>query len=213
MEPFQYIRVKCSLTGVEFPLFDAFVLDVFEAERRLAVRRQEVALLEQLVAKLGASTAADGAPLRKRAVVSPVLARAFDAGVTSGLLVPLAQQRDQRTMALIDRLRRDPFYGPRLAKVPSEELPAVVELGRRLRRCVDPQGRLSPDGKTAIGIGAALTLRGRILEDCTLALVSHAITGTLPEIGVAPGACPEVGPAILASLGQPPPEPAPIEAE
>lgn len=202
MEAHRYVRVVCALTGVEFSLSDAHVLNVQETERRLAQRRQELAYLEQLAAKLGSSATPDGKPAHHRPLIAPAVAHAMDSGVTEGLLVPLAQQREQNALAFFERMRVHSFYGPRIAGVPKPEIPAVMALGRRLLQLVDPERKLSRDAKTALGVGVAAALRGKIIEECELILVTHAANGTLAQLGVAPDVCDELGPAIIRALGQ-----------
>lgn len=178
-------RPRCSVTGVEIDLEQAFVLDVRAAQRRLSELKEAAAALDRVLRLAGAPrpvTTADEVP--ERFIVAPSVAAGFDAGVCRSLFVPFAKYREEKARSYLARMRANPVYGPRLAAVPSDEMGRVLKLGNQLTSRVGRGKRLGTDIVDAIRWGVAVVLRELRVEEAFSSLRTHALEKRLAELGV-----------------------------
>jgi hypothetical protein len=153
---------RCFLTGVQFPLLNAYVLNRREAFRLVRALEDRARTLRRVIAQL---SPLDEAPRHRRgsaaarpAMVHRLVCRAVADALAGGfpeirLLLPWPEYLLQARVAEIHFQPDHPRYGEAIRALTDEALAQAVTLGRRVMRSLDPQRRWPPEGHTAVTAG------------------------------------------------------------
>lgn len=181
--------VRCFLTGVQFPLEDAFVLNRREARGLVAALNDRVASLRRLVEQLApldgeASDASaqqgrqEGRARKKHRLVCKTVASAIAAGFPEvPLFTPWPEYQSQLNLAALTSLRGHVVSGSAIKKLSDDTLRKAEKLARNVLRELDPSRALPHSTKLAISVAICLHHRSKAPANL-VDLIRSAATGS-----------------------------------
>ena len=180
--------VRCFLTGVQFPLDAAFVLNRREARNLLAALNDRIASLRRVIEQFapldddaggsgGIQHLPAGFARRKHRLVCKAVAEALAPGYPEiCLFVEWTEYQAQVRSAALHSLRGDRRFGDSIKRLDSNALQEADKLSRAVLRKLDPQRKLSRSERQAIAVAICMRHRGGTAEKVTQ-LIRDAATG------------------------------------
>lgn len=188
---------RCFLTGVQFPLEDAFVLNRREARFLLAALHDRIASLRRVIEQLAPMDELEEIdmpshphtprPARKRhrlvcKAVAEAIAPAF-AEVT--LFQGWQEYQSQARFSTVNNMRTHSRFGKLLKDLTDDELLGVSRLGRTVLKVLDKDSKLPVSTRQAIALSACAHLRQlNANEVCERINVSAAAIDDDPALGL-----------------------------
>jgi hypothetical protein len=180
--------VHCFLTGVQFPMDKAFVLNRRGARDLLAALNDRVVSLRRLIDQLSPLDVEPDLPPhmkrrredqmpRKHRLVCKAVAEALGPGFPEiKLFLPWPEHQAQVQKTTQRKLRGHQVHGEAIQKLDAAALREGNELGRSALQLLDPKRQLAPRTRVAISAAACAHLRGRTAE-AVVQLIRDAVAG------------------------------------
>lgn len=180
---------RCFLTGVQFPMEDAFVLNRREARLLLSALSDRVACLRRLIEQLAPLDDTDdrdsnqpkrnpkAARRRHRLLCKAMAETIANAYPEVRLFHAWPEYRSQTRYSAISDMRLHRRFGQDLDKLTDAELMSVSHLGREVLKLVDKDLGLAASTRQAIALSTCARLRAlNANEICKK--ISNALAGT-----------------------------------
>lgn len=169
--------VRCFLTGVQFCLEEAFVLNRREARDLLDALKDRVASLRRVIDQFSplddeddnaavAHNGRTGFARKKHRLVCKAVADALAPGFPEiRLFLTWPEYHSHARLATLHGLRRHPLFGGEIGVLNDDALRQVEKLGKGVLHLLDPKRVLPQDTRLAIAVGTCVHHRGRSPEE------------------------------------------------
>lgn len=170
--------IHCFLTGVQFPLEDAFVLNRRDAHDLLDALKERVASLRRVIDQLSPLDEEEGGNSRvaytgrgafarkKHRLVCKAVADALAPGFPEiKLFLAWAEYREHVRLIALQALRRHPLFGQAITALDDDALQKTEKLGRAVLHLLDRHRDLPQDTRLAIAAGTCVRHRDQSPAD------------------------------------------------
>lgn len=185
--------IRCFLTGVQFPLEDAFVLNRREARDLLDTLKDRVNSLRRVIEQFSpmdeenenveiTRSARNGFARKKHRLVCKAVAEVLAPGFPEiRLFLTWPEYHLLTRIATLHTLRGHPQFGRAIEVLNDEALRQVEKLGRGVLNLLDGKRRLPQGTRLAIMAGTCVLHRGRSAAEVVRLIRTAAVDNGNPD--------------------------------
>lgn len=185
--------IHCFLTGVQFRLEEAFVLNRREAHDLLDALKDRVASLRRVIDQLSpldeddgnaavAHPGRSGFARKRHRLVCKAVADALAPGFPEiRLFLPWPEYHAHARLATLHGLHRHPLFGGMIEPLDDDALGQAERLGRRVLHLLDRRRDLPHDTRLAIAVGTCVRHRSESPADVVRLIRTVAAGNGDPE--------------------------------